>query len=69
MVIKNTATAILNLNYPKDKLEVLFYADNCEDHTADVLDSVLAEERFKNRNAKVIRRTGTGGKAGVLNDA
>ena len=69
LVIKNTATAILNLNYPKDKLEVLFYADNCEDHTADVLDSVLAEERFKNRNAKVIRRTGTGGKAGVLNDA
>lgn len=69
LVIKNTATAILNLNYPKDKLEVLFYADNCEDHTADVLDNVLAEERFKNRNAKVIRRTGTGGKAGVLNDA
>lgn len=69
LVIEKTATAILDLNYPKDKLEILFYADNCEDKTADVLDKVLAQKQYQGRNAQVIRRTGTGGKAGVLNDA
>lgn len=28
LVIEKTATAILNLNYPTNKLEILFYADN-----------------------------------------
>lgn len=69
VVIEKTATAILDLNYPTDKLEILFYADNCEDKTADVLDKVLAQKQYQGRNAQVIRRTGTGGKAGVLNDA
>lgn len=69
LVIEKTATAILDLNYPKDKLEILFYADNCEDKTADVLDKVLAQKQYQGRNAQVIRRTGTCGKAGVLNDA
>lgn len=69
LVIEKTATAILNLNYPKDKLEVLFYADNCEDHTADVLDKVLENPEYKDSNAQVIRRSGSGGKASVLNDA
>lgn len=69
LVIEKTATAILDLNYPKDKLEILFYADNCEDKTADVLDGILAQPQYQGRDAQVIRRTGTGGKAGVLNDA
>lgn len=69
LVIEKTATAILNLNYPKDNLEVLFYADNCEDKTADVLDEVLKNKQYYKCNARVIRRTGSGGKAGVLNDA
>ena len=49
--------------------EVLFYADNCEDKTADVLDEVLKNKQYYKCNARVIRRTGSGGKAGVLNDA
>lgn len=69
LVIEKTATAILNLNYPTNKLEILFYADNCDDHTAEVLDRVLQNDRYQKRNAQVIRRTGSGGKAGVLNDA
>lgn len=69
VVIEKTATAILNLNYPKDKLEVLFYADNCEDKTADVLDEVVQRPEYRHHHVQVIRRTGTGGKAGVLNDA
>lgn len=69
VVIEKTATAILDLNYPTDKLEILFYADNCEDKTADVLDGILAQPQYQGRDAQVIRRTGTGGKAGVLNDA
>lgn len=50
-------------------MEVLFYADNCEDKTADVLDEVLKNKQYYKCNARVIRRTGSGGKAGVLNDA
>ncbi|NRN76264.1 glycosyltransferase family 2 protein [Lactobacillus helveticus] len=69
VAIEKTATAILDLNYPKDKLEILFYADNCEDKTADVLDGILAQPQYQGRDAQVIRRTGTGGKAGILNDA
>ncbi len=34
LVIAKTAEAILNLNYPADKLEVLIFADNCSDKTA-----------------------------------
>lgn len=49
LVIEKTATAILDLNYPKDKLEILFYADNCEDKTADVLDKVLAQKQYQGR--------------------
>lgn len=51
-VIEKTATAILDLNYPKDKLEILFYADNCEDKTADVLDGILAQPQYQGRDAQ-----------------
>ncbi|MFC6182145.1 glycosyltransferase family 2 protein [Lactiplantibacillus daowaiensis] len=69
LVIQDTIQAILRLNYPTDKLEVLMYADNCNDTTADEVRALMQRPEFKGRNLKVIERTGTGGKAGVLNDA
>lgn len=69
VVIQKTTNAILNLNYPSEKLEILIFADNCEDNTAKYVREIINQKRFKNRNIQIIERTGSGGKAGVLNDA
>lgn len=69
VVIGKTTQAILDLNYPDDKLEVLIYADNCSDQTAAVVKRGLQAPKNQGRNIKLIERTGSGGKAGVLNDA
>lgn len=69
LVIQDTVKSILRLNYPIDKVELLVYADNCNDHTADRVRELKSLKEFTNNNFRVIERTGTGGKAGVLNDA
>ncbi|WP_304682993.1 glycosyltransferase [uncultured Limosilactobacillus sp.] len=69
VVIAQTTKAILELNYPADKIELLIYADNCGDQTASRARAVLQMIKYKHRNARVIERHGQGGKAGVLNDA
>ena len=69
VVIAQTAKAILNLNYPHDKVELLLFADNCSDSTYEECLSVQALPEYEGRNITIINRKGTGGKAGVLNDA
>ena len=69
IVIAQTTKAILDLNYPADRVEVLIFADNCQDNTAREAQRVLDLPAYRSRNARVIERTGKGGKAGVLNDA
>ena len=69
LVISKTTQAILNLNYPADRLEVFIYADNCSDGTAKVAQKIISQYTERRANIQVIERTGTGGKAGVLNDA
>jgi cellulose synthase/poly-beta-1,6-N-acetylglucosamine synthase-like glycosyltransferase len=69
IVIAQTLEAILNLNYPAEQVEILLYADNCNDNTALEMGRVLNKDKYRNRNAQVIQRSGKGGKAGVLNDA
>ncbi|MEY8294258.1 glycosyltransferase family 2 protein [Limosilactobacillus caviae] len=69
VVIAQTTRAILDLNYPTEKAELLIYADNCGDQTARRAQAVLQMIKYKHRNARVIERHGQGGKAGVLNDA
>lgn len=68
LVIQDTVRAILNLNYPADRYEILVYADNCNDATAERVRE-LKQQGFTDRDLHVIERTGSGGKAGVLNDA
>ena len=68
-VIQKTSKAILNLNYPEDKVEILIFADNCTDRTAELAEAVGNRTEYQKRQFKVIRRTGEGGKSGVLNDA
>lgn len=69
IVIQDTVRAILKLNYPKDRYELLVYADNCQDQTAERVRELMKFKKYAGRNFRVIERTGKGGKAGVLNDA
>lgn len=69
LVIAKTTRAILDLNYPADKVELILVADNCDDHTAKIMREVLNNRAYRYRNARVVERHGSGGKAGVLNDA
>ena len=69
LVISKTTQAILNLNYPADKLQILIYADNCTDDTAKIAREIIKQYPERKINVQVIERTGSGGKAGVLNNA
>ena len=69
MVIAQTAKAIFDMNYPHDRVELLLFADNCSDSTYEECLSVKAMPEYAGRDLTIIDRTGTGGKAGVLNDA
>ncbi|BBD23236.1 glycosyl transferase [Streptococcus constellatus subsp. constellatus] len=69
VVIAQTARAILDMNYPRDKVELLLFADNCEDDTYQEMLNVKAMSEYATRDITITDRKGTGGKAGVLNDA
>lgn len=69
LVIAKTTKGILDLNYPVSKIEVLLYADNCQDKTAVEMQKAVDMPEYKYRNVQIIERQGSGGKAGVLNDA
>lgn len=69
VVIAQTTRAILDMNYPADKMELLLFADNCADNTVDEMRRAIDDPRYRNRKVRIIERTGSGGKAGVLNDA
>lgn len=69
VVIKPTIQAILNLAYPADQLEILLFADNCSDNTAAIIQQTINQPQYATRNVRLIERTGSGSKAGVLNDA
>ncbi|SET28056.1 Glycosyltransferase, catalytic subunit of cellulose synthase and poly-beta-1,6-N-acetylglucosamine synthase [Enterococcus malodoratus] len=58
------------MNYPKEKMEILVFADNCEDETYERVCSIFQQPEYEGYYlTKVIDRRGTGGKAGVLNDS
>lgn len=69
IVIAQTVKSILDMNYPKDRMELLLYADNCDDNTYQEMNRVKNFSQYVNRDITIIDRTGTGGKAGVLNDS
>ncbi|RID96485.1 glycosyltransferase family 2 protein [Streptococcus constellatus] len=69
VVIAQTTRAILDMNYPHDKVELLLFADNCEDTTYQEMLNVKAMSEYATRDITITDRKGTGGKAGVLNDA
>lgn len=50
-------------------MEVLLFADNCSDATFSEMERVKADVKYKGHTIRLIERQGTGGKAGVLNDA
>ena len=66
VVIAQTAKAILEMNYPHDRVELLLFADNCSDRTYEECLAVKALPEYAGRDLTIINRSGTGGKAGVL---
>lgn len=67
-VIEKTAKALLELEYPKDRYEVIIINDNSSDNSAEILGKV--KEEYKNRNFIIIntdKTTGGKGKSTALN--
>lgn len=46
VVIAQTAKAILDMKYPRDKLEIILFADNCEDNTYQEMQSIKALPQY-----------------------
>lgn len=52
VVIAQTTQAILELNYPADKVELLIFADNCNDQTAQRARTVLQLPKYEKRKQR-----------------
>lgn len=60
-VIDKTVKAVLAMDYPEDKLEVIVINDNSSDNTGKILDEL--KKTYNNKNFKIITTNGiTGGK-------
>lgn len=66
LVIENTLQAMINLKYPKDKLEVIPINDNSSDQTGFIVDQYAKEFSFI-RPLHTKPPTGGKGKSGALN--
>lgn len=67
-VIERSILAMLNLDYPKDKLEIIVINDNSTDRTGEILQNLKSQ--FPSGNIKIITtdaQTGGKGKANALN--
>lgn len=67
-VIERSILAILNMNYPKSKRELIVINDNSRDNTGKILDEIKL--RFPDENIKIITtdsKTGGKGKGNALN--
>src|SRR5699024_7781593 len=66
VVIGNTLKAMVQLDYPKDKLEVIVISDNCSDNTSEIAGKFAAKYPF----VKVVETEGEykgKGKSSALN--
>lgn len=52
VVIAQTTQAILELNYPADKVELLIFADNCNDQTAQRPEQCYSFQNINMRKEK-----------------
>ncbi|SHJ97005.1 glycosyltransferase family 2 protein [Tepidibacter formicigenes] len=67
-VIDKTIKAMLSLDYPEDKLEVIIINDNSSDNTGEILEGLKKD--YNNKNLKIIttnKITGGKGKSNALN--
>ena len=55
VVIAQTAKAILDLNYPHDRVELLLFADNCSDNTYQECLSVKSMQNTPGRDLTIIK--------------
>jgi cellulose synthase/poly-beta-1,6-N-acetylglucosamine synthase-like glycosyltransferase len=67
LVIGQLLSALLEVNYPADRMLILPINDRSEDRTGEIIDDFA--RRFPDRIAPFHRRSGEGGKAAALSDA
>lgn len=67
MVITHSIEALLNVNYPQDKLEIIIVNDRSTDRTRDIVDDFVG--RFPGRIKPFHRTEGKPGKPSALKDA
>ncbi|MBI2107056.1 glycosyltransferase family 2 protein [Candidatus Woesearchaeota archaeon] len=63
--IVSTLECILNLDYPKDKMQIIVIDDNSKDDTFAVTKKFIS----KNKNIQLLRHNNNKGKAGAMNTA
>lgn len=66
-VIAHSMQALLNVDYPKDKIEIMVVNDRSKDKTAEIVDDFVA--RFPGRIVPYHREDGKPGKAAALKEA
>lgn len=66
-VIANILSALMNVNYPADKMLVIPVNDRSQDRTREIVDGFV--EEFPDRIRAFHRKTGKPGKAAALKDA
>ena len=47
IVIQDTVKAILSMNYPREKMEILVFADNCDDETYDRVHTIFQQPEYE----------------------
>ena len=67
LVIAQLLTALLDVNYPQDRLLILPINDRSNDRTGEIVDDFA--RRYPDRVKPFHRRSGKGGKAAALSDA
>lgn len=63
--IVSTLECILNLDYPKEKMQIIVIDDNSKDNTSKVTKEFI----FKHRNIQLLKHSKNKGKAGAMNTA
>lgn len=68
VVMKNTLRAMVNLNYPKEKLQIIVVNDNSIDDTSEIIESMILEYPLSRLlHVKVPKEMGGKGKSNALN--
>lgn len=68
VVIRETLKAILKMDYPSEKMEIIVINDNSSDSTGKILDEIVIQNPNRLKIITTNKETGGKGKSGALNN-